>query len=74
VQPRCVTFVGLLNACASVGAIDVARHAHKQIIESSLKCLWGIALFTWIPNVEAWRMLGECSTSCPCVMWSLGMP
>jgi len=33
VQPDLRTFVGLLNACASVVALEEGRHAHRQIIE-----------------------------------------
>jgi pentatricopeptide repeat protein len=29
-----VTFVGVLNACASLAALEEGRHAHGQIIES----------------------------------------
>jgi pentatricopeptide repeat protein len=32
VDPNSVTFIGVLNACASVGAIEEGRHAHEQII------------------------------------------
>jgi pentatricopeptide repeat protein len=31
-QPDPVTFVGVLNACASVGALEEGRHAHEHII------------------------------------------
>ncbi|CAK9200416.1 unnamed protein product [Sphagnum troendelagicum] len=34
VRPNSVTFVGVLNACASVLALEDGRCAHKQIIES----------------------------------------
>jgi len=27
------TFVGVLNACASVGALEEGRHVHEQIIQ-----------------------------------------
>jgi pentatricopeptide repeat protein len=33
VQPDPVTFVGLLNACASVVALEDGRHFHEQIID-----------------------------------------
>jgi len=33
VQPNQITFVGLLNACASVSALEEGRRVHKQIIE-----------------------------------------
>jgi len=31
-QPNSLTFVGVLNACTSVGALEDGRHAHEQII------------------------------------------
>jgi len=34
VVPDSVTFVGVLNACASVVALDEGRHIHAQIIQS----------------------------------------
>jgi pentatricopeptide repeat protein len=34
VQPNSVTFVAVLNACARVGAVEVGRHVHEQIIQS----------------------------------------
>ncbi len=34
VEPDPVTFVGVLNACASVAALEEARHVHEQIIQS----------------------------------------
>jgi pentatricopeptide repeat protein len=34
VEPNFVTFIGVLNACASVAALDKGRHVHQQIIES----------------------------------------
>jgi pentatricopeptide repeat protein len=34
VRPNSVTFVGVLNACASVLALEDGRCARKQIIES----------------------------------------
>jgi pentatricopeptide repeat protein len=33
VQPELRSFVGLLNACANVVALEEGRHAHRQIIE-----------------------------------------
>ncbi len=33
-QPNPVTFVAVLNACASIVAIEEGRHAHEQIIHS----------------------------------------
>jgi pentatricopeptide repeat protein len=37
VQPDPVTFVGVLNACASILALDEGRHVHEQIIECGLE-------------------------------------
>jgi pentatricopeptide repeat protein len=34
VKPGPVTFAGILNACASVGALEEGRHVHKEIIEN----------------------------------------
>jgi pentatricopeptide repeat protein len=34
VQPDSVAFVGVLNACASVGALEEGRRAHEQINQS----------------------------------------
>jgi hypothetical protein len=49
-----VTFVGLLNACAIVAALEEGRKAHKQIMMvMSLMYLWVIDLLTCTPNVGA---------------------
>jgi pentatricopeptide repeat protein len=37
VQPNCVTFVAVLNACASVIALEEGRCVHHQIIQSGLE-------------------------------------
>jgi pentatricopeptide repeat protein len=34
VEPDTLTFVGVLNACASVVALEVDRHVHEQIIQT----------------------------------------
>jgi pentatricopeptide repeat protein len=36
-QPNSVTFVGVLNACASIVALEDSRHVHEQSIQSSCK-------------------------------------
>ncbi len=41
---------------------------------SCLMSLWGIAWLTCMQNVEAWRILGNCSSRCHLKMWSLGPP
>ncbi len=33
-----ITFVGVLNACASVVALEEGRYAHQQIIQSACEC------------------------------------
>jgi pentatricopeptide repeat protein len=37
VKPVPVTFVGILNACASVAALEEGKHVHEQIIESGFE-------------------------------------
>ncbi|CAK9875983.1 unnamed protein product [Sphagnum jensenii] len=37
VEPNSFTFVGVLNACASVAELEEGRHVHKQIIESGFE-------------------------------------
>ncbi|CAK9881683.1 unnamed protein product [Sphagnum jensenii] len=34
VEPNTLTFVGVLNACASLAALEEGRHLHQQIIQS----------------------------------------
>ncbi len=34
VWPNSVTFVGVVNACASLAALEECRRAHEQIIQS----------------------------------------
>jgi pentatricopeptide repeat protein len=36
-QPRSVPFVGVLNACASLAALEEGRCVHHQIIQSGFK-------------------------------------
>ncbi|CAK9202275.1 unnamed protein product [Sphagnum jensenii] len=70
VQADTVTFLGLLNACASIVALEEGRCGHEQIIQSGCKP----DVFVGSSLVGAWRMLGECSRRCHLEMWSLGMP
>ncbi|KAJ7539561.1 hypothetical protein O6H91_11G100200 [Diphasiastrum complanatum] len=37
IEPDCVTFVGVLNACASMGAIEEGRHVHAQVLQRGHK-------------------------------------
>jgi hypothetical protein len=75
-QPVPETFVGMLNACANIIALEEARCSHEQIIKAvvHLLPLWRIAWLTCMQNVGAWRMLEECSTNCHHVISSLGIP
>ncbi len=62
-QPNSITFVGVLNACASIVALEEGRCVHEEIIESE----WDSDVFVvdslvdmYAKNVGAWRMLREC--------------
>ncbi len=71
-----VTFVGVLNACASVLALEEGRSVHQQISRSGCECdvFVGNSLVDMYAKCGALRMLGECSTRWHLEMWSLGMP
>jgi pentatricopeptide repeat protein len=55
VQPNSVTFVGVLNACASVLALEDGRCAHKQIIESG----WDSDIFVGSSLVDMYAKCGS---------------
>ncbi|CAM6054309.1 unnamed protein product [Sphagnum tenellum] len=55
VQPNSVTFVGLLNACASVAALEEGRCAHEQILQSE----WHSNIFVRNSLVD---MYGKCGS------------
>ncbi|KAH8954826.1 hypothetical protein BDL97_08G101800 [Sphagnum fallax] len=64
-QPDSVTFVGVLNACASVVAIEEGRCAHQQIIQSGLQsdvfvCNNLVDMYAKCGSVEeAWRVFNK---------------
>ncbi len=43
-------------------------------VVASLMSLWGLALFSCMQTVGAGSALGECSTRCHHMIWSLGVP
>jgi len=55
VQPDSVTFVGVLNACASVVALEEGRCAHKQIIQSG----WDTNVFVGTSLVDVYAKCGS---------------
>jgi len=55
VQPDPVTFVGMLNACASVAALEEGRHIHEQIIQHG--CEFDIFVGTSLVD-----MYGKCGS------------
>jgi len=71
-----VTFVGVLNACASVGALVEGRRAHEQIIQRG----WESDVFVGNSLVDmyakcasmddAWRVFNK-MPSCSPVSWSV---
>jgi pentatricopeptide repeat protein len=54
-QPDSVNFVGVLNACASVVAIEDGRCAHEQIIRSG----WDSNVFVENSLVEMYAKCGS---------------
>jgi hypothetical protein len=79
VHPSSVTFVGVLNACASIVALEEGRGVHDQIIQRGCESdvFVGVTWWTCMQNVGALiRMLGVCSTRCHIleIMWLLGLP
>jgi pentatricopeptide repeat protein len=76
VQPDSVTFVRVLNACASLMGLEDGGHAHELIVQSGCEsdAFMGSSWLTCMPNAAAQKMLAECSTRCHLEMWSLGPP
>ncbi|CAM6077302.1 unnamed protein product [Sphagnum tenellum] len=75
VQPDSVTFVGMLNACASLVALEEGRCAHKQIIQNG----WDSDVFVGNSSVDmyakcgsmedAWRVFNK-MPSCGVISWN----
>jgi pentatricopeptide repeat protein len=55
VQPDSVTFMGVLNACASVAALEEGRCVHEQIIESG----WDSDVFVGSSLVDMYAKCGS---------------
>ncbi|CAN5965097.1 unnamed protein product [Sphagnum jensenii] len=55
VQPDSVTFVGVLNACASVVVLEDGRFAHEQIIERG----WDSDVFVGSSLVDMYSKCGS---------------
>jgi len=68
VQPTPVTFVGVLNACASVGALKEGRVVHEQIVQSRCESnpFVGSSLVDMYAKCgsidDAWRVFQQLST------------
>ncbi len=59
VQPDSITFMGVWNACASMGALDDGRSVHDQVIQigSKFDAFVGVAWWTCMQNVGALKTL-----------------
>ncbi len=71
------SFAALLNACASVVALEEGFQVEKQISQSSsLSDIFACSSLVdmYMPNVGALRTLGGCSMGCLPIMLSVGMP
>jgi len=55
VQPDSVTFVGVLNACASLAALKDGRSVHQQIVE----CGWDSDAFVGNSLVDMYAKCGS---------------
>jgi pentatricopeptide repeat protein len=75
-QPNSVPFVGMLNACASVGALEEGRHVHEQIIQSGCESnvFVGNSLVDMYAKCgsmeEAWRVFNRIPSR-DVVSWSI---
>jgi pentatricopeptide repeat protein len=55
VQPNSITFVGVLNACAIVAALEEGRRVHQQIIE----CGWDSNVFVANSLIDMYAKCGS---------------
>ncbi|CAK9260975.1 unnamed protein product [Sphagnum jensenii] len=60
VQPDLRTFVGLLNACANVVALEEGRHAHRQIIEHG----WDSDIIVGNSLIDMYSRCGSLEDAC----------
>ncbi len=58
-QPDSITFMGMWNACASMGVLEDGRCVHDQVIQSGSKfdVFVGVAWWTCMQNVGALKTL-----------------
>jgi pentatricopeptide repeat protein len=65
-QPDFVTFVGVLNACASILVLEEGRYIHQEVIESGLELdvFVGSSLVDMYAKCgsmdDAWRVFRRC--------------
>jgi len=74
VQPDSATFVGMLNACACVLALEEGRCAHEQITQSGCESMSFVGNSLIEMYAKCWSMEEICSTRCHHGMWSLEIP
>ncbi|CAM6036345.1 unnamed protein product [Sphagnum compactum] len=60
VEPSSVTFVGVLNACASVVALEEGRHVHQQIVKSGCES----NIFVGSSLVDMYAKCGSMEEAC----------
>jgi hypothetical protein len=69
-----LTLVAMLNAIASVGALQERSVLMNKLLKALQMALWGVVWLTNVQNVRTWRMCATCSTTCPWRTWSPGIP
>jgi pentatricopeptide repeat protein len=55
VQPNSITFVGVINACANIEALEEGKHVHEKIIESG----WDTDVFVGSSLVDMYAKCGS---------------